>query len=171
MGILIIGSTGSELSAFGFRTLSEGGSTQFWQCQHFGCIWYPNPSLSGQCYLLWVFKVWVTILRAVNFSVFTTNSVGMFLMFHSSKTLFTKLLSRNFWSISRYFPSILESGCLARAEECLLMSVPAKLHFFPRARQMLRMIFIKAQYVSNVDVLFSQTSYKDIATICQWYIY
>ena len=96
-------------------------------------------------------------MRAVNFSVFTTNSVGMFLMFHSSKTLFTKLLSRNFWSISRYFPSILESGCLARAEECLLMSVPAKLHFFPRARQMLRMIFIKAQYVSNVDVLFSQT--------------
>ena len=26
--------------------LGDGGSNQFWQCQHFGNIWSPNPSLS-----------------------------------------------------------------------------------------------------------------------------
>ena len=26
-------------------TQNAGGSTQFWQCQYFGCIWSPNPSL------------------------------------------------------------------------------------------------------------------------------
>ena len=26
-------------------TQNAGGSTQFWQCQYFGCIWSPSPSL------------------------------------------------------------------------------------------------------------------------------
>ena len=27
--------------------LGGGGSTQFWQCQDFGCIWTPNPPLTA----------------------------------------------------------------------------------------------------------------------------
>ena len=62
-----------------------------------------------------------------NISVHNPNPVGMFLKFHSDKSLFTKLL---FWKLLKYFSIFPEhSGCLARTEECLLMSVLAKLHF------------------------------------------
>ena len=64
-----------------------------------------------------------------NICVYNPSQVGIFLKFHSDKTLFTKLLFQKLLNYFSIFPE--HSGCLlARTEECLLMSVPAKLHFF-----------------------------------------
>ena len=63
-----------------------------------------------------------------NISVYNPNRVGIFLKFHSDKTLFAKLLLQKLLKYFSIFPE--HSGGMVRTEECLLMAVPAKLHFF-----------------------------------------